>query len=149
MSLTRQFFRELRPLFRMLDEPFATRAAPAAFTRHAPWQTTDGFLSPFAHDLFGEGSASALRPALDVSERADAYVVEADLPGVQKEHVRVRVGDGGRTLTIEGETFVRSREPAQPAEDAPTTSGAPAGANASEGSASTEGMLRVFFPLHL
>ena len=133
----------------MLDEPFAARAAPTAFARHAPWQTTDGFLSPFAHDLFGEGGgASALRPALDVSERADAYVVEADLPGVQKEHVRVRVGDGGRTLTIEGETFVRSREPAQPAEDASATSGAPADANASEGSASTEGKPHVFFPLH-
>ncbi|OSD07248.1 HSP20-like chaperone [Trametes coccinea BRFM310] len=97
MSLTRQFFRELRPLFRMLEEPFGTRA-PTYGGRHRP---RDFFDDPFFN------SPAMLRPAVDVSEQGDKYIVEAELPGVKKENVNVRIGDGGRTLTIEGKV-VRS-----------------------------------------
>jgi HSP20 family protein len=39
---------------------------------------------------------------VDVSEDGDNYVVETELPGVKKEDMEVRVGDGGRSVTIEG-----------------------------------------------
>lgn len=42
------------------------------------------------------------RPAIDVADKGDKYVVDADLPGVPKENVEVRIGDNGRSITIEG-----------------------------------------------
>jgi len=42
------------------------------------------------------------RPAIDVSDKGDKYIVDADLPGVPKENVEVRIGDNGRSITIEG-----------------------------------------------
>jgi len=35
-------------------------------------------------------------------EQGNKYVVEAEMPGVRKENVEVRIGDGGRSLTFEG-----------------------------------------------
>ncbi|KAI8978692.1 HSP20-like chaperone [Trametes punicea] len=100
MSLARQFFRELRPLFRMLEEPLGR--SPAYMGRFPPG---DFFDDPFFT------SPAMLRPAVDVSEQGDKYIVEAELPGVKKENVNVRIGDGGRTLTIEGRVVNRSGEP--------------------------------------
>ena len=57
MSLTRQFLREFRPLFRMLEEPFGVSpryARPNSF-----------FDDPFFH------SPRALRPAVDVTEEGN------------------------------------------------------------------------------
>ncbi|RDX53300.1 HSP20-like chaperone [Lentinus brumalis] len=104
MSLTRQFFRELRPLFRMLEEPLGR---PSTFGSLG-YPSTRAFLD----DPFFTSPAS-IRPAVDVSEQGDKYVVEAELPGVKKENINVRIGDGGRTLTIEGKVFSRSAEPQQ------------------------------------
>ncbi|KAI0754946.1 HSP20-like chaperone [Daedaleopsis nitida] len=101
MSLSRNLFRELRPFFRMLEEPI-TR--PSTF----------GVGYPATRSLFDEaffGPSGSLRPAVDVSEQGDTYIVEAELPGVKKENVNVRIGDGGRSLTIEGKVFKRAAEP--------------------------------------
>lgn len=136
MSLTRQFFRELRPFFHMLEEPFgrAPTAAYPAFRDLSPRSLFD--------DAFFAGPGSgALRPALDVSEQGDSYVVEADLPGVKKENVHVRVGDGGRSLTIEGEVFARS--PQEPVQAPPTTEGASSEAPSS----SAEGMFSAIMSM--
>ena len=95
MSLTRQFLREFRPLFRMLEEPFGVSpryARPNSF-----------FDDPFFH------SPRALRPAVDVTEEGNKYVVEAELPGVKKEDIEVRISDGGRSVTIEGKIAERIR----------------------------------------
>jgi HSP20 family protein len=46
-------------------------------------------------------------PAVDVHEDGNAYVVEAELPGVKKENVELRIGDNGQSLTIEGRTVIR------------------------------------------
>ncbi len=94
MSITRQLLNEFRPLFRMFDEPFAR--SPAAFSR-----------SPFFDEAF-TGFPRFSRPAIDVREEGNSYIVEADLPGVQKENVEVSVGDGGRSVTIEGKIVTRS-----------------------------------------
>lgn len=101
MSLSRQFFREFRPFFRLLEDPFSR--SPAVLSRNG---TPSVFNDPFFRDVFPTSSVSL--PAVDVSEEPNAYVVEAELPGVKKENVDVRIGDGGQSLTIEGRTFVRS-----------------------------------------
>lgn len=44
------------------------------------------------------------RPDVDIVERADAFVVTADLPGVDEEHVRVRLEEG--VLFIDAELAV-------------------------------------------
>ncbi|KAI0699111.1 HSP20-like chaperone [Cytidiella melzeri] len=97
MSLARHFFREFRPLFRMLEEPLGRSPAFIGST-HRPFLEDPFFRDPFQ---------SALRPAVDVVEEGNNYVVEAELPGVKKEDVHVRVGDGGRSVTIEGRVVDR------------------------------------------
>ena len=108
MSLARHFFREFRPLFRMLEEPLAR--SPTVLSRNR------GFDDPFFRDVFPVSSMTV--PAVDVSEEAGAYVVEAELPGVKKENIDVRIGDGGQSLTIEGRAYVRSSNaPETPAQE--------------------------------
>ncbi len=45
---------------------------------------------------------------MDVSEDGKNYVVETELPGVKKEDMEVRIGDGGRSVTIEGKILQRN-----------------------------------------
>ena len=92
MSIARQLLHEFRPLFRMLEEPFG-RSAVAPVYPHR---------SLFDDPLFP--STTAVRPAVDVTEEGDKYILEADLPGVKKENVDIRIGDGGRSVTIQGKT---------------------------------------------
>lgn len=115
MSLTRSLFNEFRPFFRILEEPL-TRPFPAVaprFNRH--------FID---HPFWSESAWP--RPAVDLSEEGNNYIVEAELPGVKKENVEVRVGDGGRSITIEGKIIRGMAQPvAQEAiTDAPVTQNA-------------------------
>ena len=48
-----------------------------------------------------QGNESAMRPPVDVFETSDGIRLVADMPGVSKEHLRLRAE--GNTLTIEGE----------------------------------------------
>ncbi|KAH7885386.1 HSP20-like chaperone [Phlebopus sp. FC_14] len=96
MSIARQLLHEFRPLFHMLEEPLATRTPMAYGLPHR---------SLFADPFFT--SPNAFRPAVDVTEEGDTYVVEADLPGVKKENVDITIGDGGRSVTIQGRAFSR------------------------------------------
>lgn len=91
MSIARQLLSEFRPLFHMLEDPM-TRA-PASFSSR---------YNSLFNDPFFNTSISSARPALDVSEEGNKYVVEVELPGVPKENVDVRIGDHGHSLTIEG-----------------------------------------------
>ena len=123
MSIARQLFREFRPLFRMLDEPITRIPASWNMRSH-----------PFFDDPFFS-SPGFTRPAVDVTEQGNKYIVEADLPGVAKENVEVRIGEGGRSLTIEGKVVSKGPEPE---------------AQASEGeqAASSEGMFCLFILLY-
>lgn len=47
-------------------------------------------------------------PAVDIEELEDAYVVEAEVPGVKREDVNIEVT--GNELTISGEIKARERE---------------------------------------
>ncbi|KAJ3867514.1 HSP20-like chaperone [Lentinula novae-zelandiae] len=97
MSIARQIFNEFRPLFRMLEEPL-TRSPALRY-------------SSVFNDPFFNGPALA-RPAVDVSEDGNKYIIEAELPGVPKENVDVRVGDHGHSVTIEGKVTSRRGGPA-------------------------------------
>ena len=96
MSIARQLLHEFRPFFRMLDEPFGRRPshfAPAG-SRLLDWNHP--FTDPF------EGLNMLARPAVDVTEKGNKYILDADLPGVSKENLQVRLGDGNQSITIEG-----------------------------------------------
>lgn len=89
MSISR-LLHEFRPLFRLLEEPLVSRGTPT-------------FYRPFLLDHF----PGTVHPALDLTEEGDNYIVEAELPGVKKENIDISVGDGGRSVTIQGNTVSR------------------------------------------
>jgi HSP20 family protein len=102
MSITRQLLHEFRPLFRMLDEPFGHSGpylTPAVSRRR---ERNHLFEDPF------EGLNMLGRPAVDVTEKGGKYILDADLPGVSRENLQVRLGDGNRSITIEGKVTERS-----------------------------------------
>ncbi|GBE84922.1 HSP20-like chaperone [Sparassis latifolia] len=94
MSIARLFFREMRPFFHMLEEPLGRSPAYMRMPRSL-------FEDPFLQ-------STAVVPAVDVTEEGDNYVLEAELPGVKKENVEVRIGEGGRSVIIEGKIIRRS-----------------------------------------
>lgn len=61
------------------------------------------------HELFGEGSglgvapesSSAWTPPVDIYETEDAFILRAELPGINPEHLRVE--HTTRELTLSGE----------------------------------------------
>ncbi|KAF7967431.1 hypothetical protein HWV62_19031 [Athelia sp. TMB] len=95
MSIARQLFNDMRPFFRLLEEPLSRSSAMYSRPRSL---LNDPFFQP----------SNTMRPALDVTEQGNNYIVEAELPGVKKENLEVRIGDAGRSVTIEGKTFRRS-----------------------------------------
>jgi HSP20 family protein len=52
----------------------------------------------------GRATTTAWAPALDISERKDAYLVTVELPGVQADDLQITLEDG--LLTIQGERHV-------------------------------------------
>ncbi|KAF8630829.1 hypothetical protein AX17_005188 [Amanita inopinata Kibby_2008] len=103
MSIARQLFNEFRPLFRMLEEPFMR--PPTYYARQPRTLLGDPFENAFSS-----------RPAIDVTEEGNKYILDADLPGMKKENVEVRIGDNGRSITIEGKFAQKSQE-APPSEE--------------------------------
>ena len=49
----------------------------------------------------GTRPGPVFRPDVDILEQAEAYVIHADLPGVDEKHVRVRLEQGMLTLDAE------------------------------------------------
>ncbi|KAG8747307.1 hypothetical protein FRC10_001486 [Ceratobasidium sp. 414] len=87
MSLTRSFFNDFDPIFRLVQD------APNPY-----------FNSP------AQRSNNQQRQAhIEVSEEPKEYIVRAELPGVQKENLDVHVGNDGRSLTIEGHVHRTNR----------------------------------------
>jgi HSP20 family molecular chaperone IbpA len=120
MSITRHLLNEFRPLFRMLEEPIGGRSGAFGIPSRAIFD-----------DPFFTGPRLA-RPAVDVSEDGSNYIVETELPGVKKEDVQVHIGDGGRSVTIEG-NIVRRGTSANGEGSTTSTSTAAAGAQGVEG----------------
>jgi HSP20 family protein len=59
----------------------------------------------------GSATATAWAPALDISERKDAYLVTVELPGVEAEDLEITMEDG--LLTIQGERHFAHDSPEQ------------------------------------
>jgi len=63
------------------------------------------FLEPdWMEPFLGEaetGTVTGFVPAVDIREKDDAYVVEAEIPGLKKEEITIDLGDG--VLTLSGE----------------------------------------------
>ena len=109
MSLSRNFFREFRPFFRVFEDPFFSRA-PVTYNSRGQ--------SVFDDPFFGL-ARNGLRPAVDVAEEGNSYIIEAELPGVRKEDLDVQIGDNGRSVTIEGKIVRSSRQRGQPTVETP------------------------------
>ncbi|MGI5125365.1 Hsp20/alpha crystallin family protein [Pseudonocardia sp. CA-107938] len=90
-------------------------SAPATRPGRSPWaEFTElhdqmGRLLEEAFGPIGAGGVfgSGWLPAADVEETGDAYVVEVELPGVQREDVSVEFGGG--ELAVTGEVKERER----------------------------------------
>ena len=57
------------------------------------------FVRPMVYE--GEARGTALRMKVDVSESSGAYVVTAELPGIQKEDVQISIDGAQVTLNAE------------------------------------------------
>ncbi|KAG8951117.1 hypothetical protein FRC04_006776 [Tulasnella sp. 424] len=104
MSLTRALFNEFRPVFQMLDHPIFADPFSVVPQRRTP-QTND------SNSQVSPWNKIARTPHVHLTDEADKYVVEAEVPGVPKENLDISIGDNGRSLTIKGDTF-SSSEPA-------------------------------------
>jgi HSP20 family protein len=87
--------------------------APQPVTRWDPFRELEGLQQQFAQLLQstaqdGDGGAAPFVPLVDIEETEDAWIVEADLPGVQREDVNVEVRRN--ELAITGEIKERERE---------------------------------------
>lgn len=83
----------------------------APLTRWGLWDNDidrmfQGFLNPMRG--VEEARDEDLFPAMDVKERADAYVIVADVPGAKKEDIDVSLENG--ILTISAETKSEKEE---------------------------------------
>jgi len=66
---------------------------------HRHTRLFDDFFAPLAGAPKEAGKG--LHPAVDIYEKDDAIIVEAELPGIEKEKIKVDVK--GRLLTLSGE----------------------------------------------
>ncbi|CAE6463328.1 unnamed protein product [Rhizoctonia solani] len=99
MSLSRSFFSDIQPLFRLVEDPQSSFYGSS--NRKLPLQERQA--------------------VVDVSEEEKEYTVRAELPGVQKKDVEVHIGNDGRSLTIEGHVH-RTNKPAEGTAEQPQTS---------------------------
>lgn len=80
---------------------------PVPFTvRHAPLDGSfDSLVNGIVEDYFAPAKAKTIAtraaPRINVTESEKAYVVEAELPGVTKENVKISVD--GKQVTLEAE----------------------------------------------
>jgi HSP20 family protein len=90
-----------------------------ALTTYEPWGLLDRFnqqLNQLAYadkSLSNDNDSSNIvtshwRPAVDIKEEADRFLITADLPGVDPKDIQITMDDG--VLTIKGERQSESRE---------------------------------------
>jgi HSP20 family protein len=92
------------------------RGGPPTLRRVDPFRELDDFRErmvrmleqTFSGGSFGEPFRAGWAPLVDVEETNDAYVFEADLPGLERDDVTVEVDDN--ELRISGDVRERERE---------------------------------------
>ena len=68
----------------------------------------EGFFRPAR--WLEEAPSEDMVPAIDISERADAFVVKAELPGVRKEDIDVNMENGVLTISAETKSDTEEKE---------------------------------------
>ncbi|KAG8697573.1 hypothetical protein FRC08_006442 [Ceratobasidium sp. 394] len=100
MSLSRSIFNEFRPLFHLIEDPFfSSPSYPLSRGARPEWW------QPFGLQR---------QANVELSEDGNEFVVQAEVPGVQKENLDVHLGGDGQSLTIEGRVH-RVNKASQPA----------------------------------
>ena len=74
------------------------------FWEDDPWMRWDKTMRDFGREIFSMGSGIAV----DISETDDDVIVKADLPGIEKKNVSLRIVDSA--LIIEAEQSEELRE---------------------------------------
>jgi HSP20 family protein len=72
-----------------------TNSTPARYVSRDPFALAREL---FAWDPYSRG-ASAFSPTFDVKETTDAFIVRADLPGVEEKHIDVSIHNGVLNVT--------------------------------------------------
>jgi len=104
LTFPRAFSRELRPFFRLLEEPFLTEGGSPSSSL---------FRSPSA-------SLNNFTPSFDVKETKDSYILDGELPGIaDKSNLDIQFVDP-QTLVIKGR-IERSSSSGNDQADAATT----------------------------
>jgi HSP20 family protein len=71
----------------------------------------NGYMNPFNDDFFRAFFGNPAAPStfsVDVEDEGDHYLLKADLPGVEKENLKISIDDG--LMTIEAKSDVSSEE---------------------------------------
>jgi len=84
-----------------------------AMTRYEPWSLLNQLHREMDNMIRGGGDESALatsdwHPSVDIKEEADAYLIYADIPGVDPKDIEVHMEHG--VLTIRGERKAETTE---------------------------------------
>lgn len=85
-----------------------------SLTRYEPWSLLEQIRREMDHAMdsrTAEGSSVATSdwvPAVDIAEDRDAFVIRADIPGVDPKDIEVHMENG--VLTIKGEKEAERRE---------------------------------------
>ena len=66
------------------------------------------FNDHFMREFFEDGAAPQMR--VDVREREDAYLLEADLPGVSKDQISLNVEDGVLSISADVNTHKKEKK---------------------------------------
>ncbi len=81
-----------------------------ALVKYEPWSLLNRInelMDPYARELGSEDSSDVVtsrwRPAVDIKEEDDRFVIYADLPGVKPEDIEVTMEHG--VLTLRGERY--------------------------------------------
>lgn len=92
-----------------------------ALVRYEPWNLLDrlqkefnlqGSLDPYTREVTGDDSSDVVtshwRPAVDIKEEENRFVIYADLPGVDPKDIEITMEQG--VLTLRGERSEESKE---------------------------------------
>jgi len=92
-----------------------------ALVRYEPWNLLDrlqrefnlqNLLDPYAREVEGEDYSNVVtsrwRPAVDIKEEDDCFVIYADLPGVDPKDIEITMDKG--VLTLKGERSEEKKE---------------------------------------
>ncbi|KAG9005985.1 hypothetical protein FRB93_009086 [Tulasnella sp. JGI-2019a] len=94
---------ELHPFFHVFGDPFfAPPSTNVAQTRSCRGQNRQVHHRHRGSSISEAGFGGIRKPRVQVMEERTRYTVKAEVPGVRKENLDVSIGDGGRSLCIQG-----------------------------------------------